>query len=100
MAAAKKSGSGKPAAKSGGTQTISGGKGAKPVTFQKGGLHKSLGVPEGQTIPASKMAAAAAGDYGPKAKAQAALAQGLLAKGRQTAAGNRRRSSSSKSGSK
>ena len=45
-----------------GKTTISGGKkGQKPVTFQKGGLHRSLGVPQGQKIPASKMAAAKAG---------------------------------------
>ena len=48
-----------------GKTTISGGKkGQKPVTFQKGGLHRSLGVPQGQKIPASKMAAAKAGSYG------------------------------------
>ena len=45
-----------------GKTTISGGKkGQKPVTFQKGGLHRSLGVPQGEKIPASKMAAAKAG---------------------------------------
>lgn len=82
---AAKSSSGKKAA---GKTTIKS-PGKKPVTFQEGGLHKSLGVPEGQTIPPAKMAAAAAGDYGPKAKAQAALAQGMLAKGRKTAARNR-----------
>jgi hypothetical protein len=87
--AAKKSGSGG----SGKKVTISGGKGKPPVTFQAGGLHKSLGVPEGQTIPAAKMAAAAAGDYGPEAKAQAALAQGMLAAGRKTAAKNRSKKS-------
>lgn len=72
--------------------TISGGKGKAPVSFEKGGLHKSLGVPEGQAIPASKMAAAKAGDYGPKAQKQANLATGLLAKGRKTAAKNRKAS--------
>lgn len=61
-------------------------KGQKPVSFQKGGLHRSLGVPQGQKIPASKMAAAKAGKYGPKAKKQANMATGMLAAGRRTAA--------------
>lgn len=47
------------------------------ITFKKGGLHQSLGVPEGQPIPAAKMAAAKAGKYGSKAKRQAELAQTL-----------------------
>lgn len=46
-------------------------------TMQKGGLHKSVGVPEGQKIPASKLAAAKAGKYGPKAKKQANMASSL-----------------------
>lgn len=61
-------------------------KGKKPVTFAKGGLHRSVGVPQGQKIPASKMAAAKAGRYGPKAKKQANFATGMLAAGRRTAA--------------
>lgn len=65
--------------------TIKGGKGTKSVTFQKGGLHRSVGVPEGQKIPASKMAAAKAGKFGPKAKKQANMATGMLAAGRKTA---------------
>lgn len=100
--ATKKSGSGtarsaakaKPAA-SGKTTTIKS-PGKAPVSFKEGGLHRSLGVPEGQTIPPAKMAAAAAGDYGPKAKAQAALAQGMLAAGRKTAARNRGKKSGGK----
>jgi hypothetical protein len=79
------------AAKSGKT-TIKA-KGKKPVSFQPGGLHQSLGVPQGQTIPAGKMAAAKAGKFGPKAQAQANLATGLLAKGRKTAAANRKKGS-------
>lgn len=55
------------------------------VTFKKGGLHQSLGVPQGQKIPASKMAAAKAGKYGPLARKQANFASGFLAKGRSTA---------------
>ena len=78
------------AAAKGKKTTIKGAAGKAPVTFQKGGLHKSLGVPADQTIPAAKMAAAKAGDYGPKAKAQAVLATGMLAAGRKTAAKNRK----------
>lgn len=63
--------------------------GKKPVSFQPGGLHKSLGVPDGQTIPAAKMAAAKAGKFGPLAEKQANLATGMLAKGRKTAAKKR-----------
>lgn len=61
-------------------------KGQKSVSFEKGGLHRSTHTPEGEKIPASKMAAAKAGKYGPKAKKQASFAQGMLAKGRKTAA--------------
>ena len=60
--------------------------GKKPIRFAKGGLHRSLNVPEGEKIPAEKMQAARAGKYGPKAKKQAVLAQGALKKGRETAA--------------
>lgn len=77
----------------GGKVTIKGKSGSKPVQFAKGGLHRSLGVPEGQPIPAAKMAAAKAGDYGPKAKAQANMATGMLAAGRKTAAKNRTKKS-------
>ena len=78
------------AAAKGKKTTIKGGKGKAPVSFQPGGLHKSLGVPEGQTIPPAKMAAAKRGDYGPKAQSQANLATGMLAAGRKTAAKNRK----------
>ena len=81
------------AAKKAGKQTIKA-PGKKPITFQKGGLHQSLGVPAGQNIPAAKMAAAAAGKFGPKAKAQANLAQGMLAKGRKTATKNAKKGKS------
>jgi hypothetical protein len=84
--AAKKSGSG-----AGKKVTIKGAKGKPAVSFKEGGLHQSLGVPAGQTIPAAKMAAAKAGKYGPKAEAQANLATGMLAAGRKTAAKNRSR---------
>ena len=62
--------------------------GKKPVSFKPGGLHESLAVPQGQNIPAAKMAAAKRGYYGPKAKQQANLAMGMLAAGRRTAAAN------------
>lgn len=64
--------------------------GKSPVTFEKGGLHRSLGVPQGQKIPAKKVAAAARGAYGPKAQKQANMAKGMLAAGRKTAAKNRK----------
>lgn len=47
------------------------------ISFKKGGLHESLGVPQGQPIPAGKLADALAGKYGPKAKRQAMLARTL-----------------------
>ena len=47
------------------------------ITFNRGGLHQSLGVPEGEPIPKAKMSAALAGRYGPKVKRQAQLAQTL-----------------------
>jgi hypothetical protein len=56
---------------------IKGKAGQKPIKFSKGGLHRSTNTPMGQKIPASKVQAAAAGRYGPKAKKQAALAKGL-----------------------
>ena len=69
----------------GGTQVIRAA-GKKPIAFKKGALHKALGVPQGENIPASKKAAALAGRYGPKVKRMAVFAyKGALAKGRQTA---------------
>jgi hypothetical protein len=78
------------AAAKGKKTTIKGAPGKKPVQFQAGGLHQSLGVPAGEPIPAAKMAAAKAGKFGPKAKAQAVMATGMLAAGRKTAARNRK----------
>lgn len=60
-------------------------KGRKPLTFKKGALHRELGVPAGQKIPASKMAAALAGKDGTLAKKRATFAKEVLAKGRRTA---------------
>ena len=69
----------------GGTQVIKAA-GKKPIAFEKGALHKALGVPQGEAIPAGKKAAALAGRYGPKVKKMANFAyRGALAKGRQTA---------------
>lgn len=59
------------------------------IKFQKGGLHDSLGVPEGQPIPAAKMKAALAGQFGPKAKRQALLAQTLEGMNHKKAAGRK-----------
>jgi len=72
------------------TVTIAGKKGKPAITFEKGGLHRSLGVPQGQKIPASKMQAAKRGAYGAKAAKQASFATGLLAAGRRTAAKKKR----------
>jgi hypothetical protein len=71
------------------TQTISGGKGQSPVKFKKGALHAQLGVPQGEKIPASKMAAAKAGRYGPMAQRRANFATGMLAAGRRKGITNR-----------
>jgi hypothetical protein len=49
----------------------------KDATANKGGLHRSTGTPEGEKIPAAKIAKAKKGAYGPKAKKQAALATTL-----------------------
>lgn len=65
-------------------------KGQKPVQFKPGGLHQSLGVPQGKPIPPGKMAAAAAGKMGPKAQKQARFAKNVLAKGQRTAARGRK----------
>lgn len=64
------------------TQTIPA-QGDKPaIKFKKGGLHASLGLSPNKKIPASMMAAAAAGQYGPKAKRQANFAKNVLTGGR------------------
>jgi hypothetical protein len=56
--------------------------GQKPIEFNKGGLHESLHVPQGQKIPASKKAAALHGNYGAKAKKQAMFAKNVLTGGK------------------
>lgn len=57
--------------------TIDTGPGKSNISFKPGGLHQSLGVPQGKPIPQSKIDAAKAGKYGPKAAKQANLAEGL-----------------------
>lgn len=82
--------------KSAKTETIKGAAGKDPVTFQKGGLHKSLGVPAGEKIPPAKMKAALNGEHGPLAQKQANMATGMLAAGRKTAAKNTKGKGSTK----
>ena len=65
-------------------------RGKDPVSFKAGGLHESTHTPADEPIPASKMRAAKAGRYGEKAVKQANMASGMLAKGRRTAAKNRK----------
>jgi len=48
----------------------------KSATKNKGGLHKSLGVPAGEKIPAKKLAAGAK-SKNPKIRKQVALAKTL-----------------------
>lgn len=62
-------------------------KGQKPITFKKGALHRQLGVPEGEPIPAEKKREALSGTLGPLAKKRANFGfRGALKKGRETAA--------------
>lgn len=52
--------------------------GEKPISFTPGGLHKTTGTPAGEKIPTSKIAAALAGQYGPKGKQQALFMKNVL----------------------
>lgn len=52
--------------------------GKKPIHFKPGALHSQLGVPQGQKIPASKMAAARSGAYGKLAEKRANFARNVL----------------------
>jgi hypothetical protein len=54
--------------------------GQKPISFHKGGLHATTSTPMGQKIPSSKIAAALAGKYGKKGKAQALFMKNILKK--------------------
>ena len=53
-------------------------KGQKPITFNKGGLHKSTGTPMGEKIPETKMEDAAEGKLGMKAEKEAQFAKNVL----------------------
>ena len=71
-------------------------KGKKPISFRAGDLHRALGVPEDETIPAVKKQAALAGKYGPKVKKMAVFAfRGALAEGRNTATAHKGRKKTS-----
>lgn len=59
-------------------ETIKGKDGEKPITFTKGGLHATTDTPAKDKIPASKIAAALAGKYGAKGKAQALFMKNVL----------------------
>lgn len=52
--------------------------GQKKITFKKGGLHKSLGLPQGSKIPQAAVDRALAGHYGPLAQKQARFKQNVL----------------------
>jgi len=53
-------------------------KGKPEITFQKGGLHKSLHVPLGEKIPSHLREAALRGLFGKKAEKQARFAKNVL----------------------
>ena len=53
-------------------------KSRKKLKFEKGALHKSLGIPLDQKIPADKIQDALDGKYGPKAKKQALFMKNVL----------------------
>ena len=59
-------------------ETIPAKKGQKPITFEEGGLHSKLGVPQGTKIPKEKMKNALDGLYGPDAKKEAEFAKNVL----------------------
>jgi hypothetical protein len=53
-------------------------KGQKPITFQRGGEHKSLGVPAGEKIPANLLRQAKGGKLGRKAQKQEIFRENVL----------------------
>ena len=67
--------------KTGGTEVIRKA-GRKPIAFKKGGLHATLGVPQGKKIPTAMMREALAGKHGAKAKKQAMFAKNVLVGGK------------------
>ncbi len=52
--------------------------GQKSISFTPGGLHASLGVPQDQKLPPGKVAAAASGSMGNKARKQALFLKNVL----------------------
>jgi hypothetical protein len=66
------------AAAKGGKKQVIKAPGKKPIAFKPGGLHQSLGVPQGKPIPPAKMRAALAGKNGTKARQQAQFARNVL----------------------
>lgn len=70
------------------TRTLKPGrKGQKRISFKPGALKAQLGVPAGKKIPSSKLKAARAGRYGPKAKRRVQFRDNVLRGG-----GRRKRS--------
>jgi len=59
---------------------IKGKKGEKPISFEKGGLHRTTNTPMGEKIPQSKLTAAMHGEYGPKGKRQVEFMHNVLHK--------------------
>ena len=57
-----------------GHQRVTGGK--MHLDIDKGGLHRTLGIPEGETIPKAKVAAAARSDN-PRERKQGILAENM-----------------------
>ena len=53
-------------------------KGQKANTYRRGGLHESLGLPQGTKIPDLAMQRALAGHYGPTAQKQAQFKKNVL----------------------
>lgn len=52
--------------------------GQKKISFTHGGLHTTTNTRAGEKIPASKIAAALAGQYGPKGRQQALFMKNVL----------------------
>ena len=63
-------------------QKVKIGSGQNQIEFTKGGLHASTNTPPDQKIPPEKVAAAAAGKLGAKAKRQALFMRNVLTGGK------------------
>lgn len=57
---------------------VSGSKGQKPITFNKGGMHRTTHTPAGKPISPTKMHEAMSGQMGPLAKKQAMFKKNVL----------------------